>query len=511
MAIVINSSPGTYFSAHGDLLFVVFEATKAVDPVTYPDYKYIADVYIGATLVARLKKVPQPDNKRGVFNIGDIVRNYMQLAFSPEPSVVVAQKLALSEFFLDVTVKFGEEYNFTTFLNVLVDSTRRYFNHYNNRTLGQLTALPPFLDKVVSNRPYAGDINLADNYAFLPYWPSTTDDIDVVITKYGTASAGTSALIEWGYFDTDPFATVSSKVMQFSLLYPNGSNILNLNFTNAANLKWLVVKEPSTQPVKTSWENTVFNYGTVPDSVFRTPVIISGERYYVSRAPVVLESTFPVIKFDNGSSDPVSPIVTATFTTTITPTTAFELMILNFAPGVTNTLMPGFIDAGTIYYTVKIGATSLFRYDMNCEARFTVYRVHFLNQYGGFDSKDFTKVSRKSYAITKTDFGKLPYTVDAAGLVSYFDTNNVYNETRSVYASQFTEKLTLNSDMLNDADYVWLSQLVLSPLIYVEQSGFFIPATINKTDYIFNKFVNDKLTNLTIDVEFGDQFTTQFR
>lgn len=511
MAIVINTAPGSYFSAHGDLLFVVYEATKANDPVTYPDYKYVADVYVGATLVARLKKVPQPDNKRGVFNIGDIVRNYMQLSFSPDPSVTVAQELALSEFFLDVTVKFGEEYNFVTYLGLVTDTTRRYFNHYNNRTLGQLTALPPFLDKVVSNRPYAGDINLSDNYAFLPYWPSTTDPITITITKYGTASSGTSALIEWGYFDTDPFATVDTETMRFSLLYPNGSNTLNLNFTNAANLKWLVIKEPNTQPVKTEWENTVFNYGTVPDSVFRSPVIISGERYYVSREPVVLDATFPVIKFTNGSSDPVSPIVTASFTFTITPALAFELMILNFAPGVINTLMPGFIDAGTIYYTVAIGATSVFRYDVNCEARFTVYRVHFLNQYGGFDSKDFVKLSRKSYAITKTDFGKLPYTIDGSGLVSYFNSNNVYNETRSVYASQFTEKLTLNTDMLTDADYVWLSQLVLSPLVYVEQNGYFIPVAIVKTDYVFNKYVNDKLTNLTIDVEFGDQLNTQYR
>jgi hypothetical protein len=511
MAIVINTTPGTLYSAHGDLLFVVYEATKANDPVTYPDYKYVADVYVGTTLVARLKKVPQPDNKRGVFNIGDVVRNYMSLAFNPDAGVLVAQQLGLNEFFLDVTVKFGEEYNFTTYLNLVVDSTRRYFNHYNGRVLGSLTALPPFLDKVVSNRPYAGPVSLSDNTSFLSYFPSTADPFDVVITKYGTASTGTPATIEWGYFDSDPLATVGSATMQFSLAYPSGANSFSLNFTNAANLKWLVVKEPSTQPVKTTWINTIFNYGTVPDSVFRAPVIIGGFRYYVSREPVVLDSTFPVIKFDNGSPDPVSPIVTATFTVTVTPSAAFVLQVLNVAPGLINILMPGFIDSGTIYYTVKIGATSIYRFDVTCEPKFTVWRLHFLNQYGGFDTRDFTKVSRKGLTITKTDFGKLPYTVNSDGSVTYFNSNKVYNETRATYASQYNEKYTLNTDILTDDDYVWLAQLVLSPLVYFEQVGYFTPIAIVQTNYTFNKVINDKLTNLTIEVQFGEQYNAQYR
>jgi hypothetical protein len=511
MAIVINTAPGTLYSAHGDLLFVVYEATKANDPVTYPDYKYVADVYIGTTQVARIKKVPQPDNKRGVFNIGDVVRNYMALAFNPDATQLRAQELALNEFFLDVTVKFGEEYNFVTYLNLVTDSTRRYFNHYNGRTLGNLTALPPFLDKVVSNRPYAGPISPSDNFSFLPYLPSTDDPFDVVITKYGGTSGASPTTISWGYFDTDPLAAVDTATMQFSLLYPSGTNSFSLNFTNAANLKWLVLKEASTQPVKTSWINTIFNYGTMPDSVFRAPVVIGAFRYYVSREPVVLDATYPVLKFDNGSTDVVSPIVTASFTVTITPSEAFALQILNLAPGLINQLMPGFIDSATIYYTIQIGATSVYRYNVGCELRFTVWRLHFLNQYGGFESRDFTKVSRKGLAITKSDFGKLPYTIGSDGSVSYSNSNKVYNEMRSTYASQYNEKYTLNSDILTDDEYTWLAQLVLSPLVYFEQNGYFIPVAIVASNYQFNKVVNDKLTVLTVEVQFGEQYNAQYR
>lgn len=510
MALVINSAPGSLFSAHGDLLFVVYESVKANDPITYPDYKYVADVYIGATIVTRLKKVPQPDNKRGIFNIGDIVRNYFALQFNPAADELVAQQLGLTDFFVDVTVNFGEEYNFTTFTNLLIDDTRRYFNHYNGRLLGLGTALPPFLDKAATIKPYVSPVNPKDNFTFIPYLPSTGDPFDIVITKYGTGS-GSPVAIQWGYFDTDIHSTVDSQTMQFSLLFPNGANNLTLNYTNAANLKYLVLKEPSTQPVKTTWINTIFNYGTMPDSVFRDPVIIGGVRYYVSRAPVVLNADAPIIAFGNGSPDVTSPVITATFTVTVTPTEALFLQILNVSPGAINAIHPGFIDDGVIYYTVKIGATSIYRFNVGCELRFTVYRLHFLNQYGGFETRDFTKVSRKTLAITKTGFGKLPYTVDDSGNVSYFNANKVYNETQSMYASQYTEKLTLNTDMLNDDEYTWLSQLVLSTLIYIEMDGYFIPTAITQSNYVFNKFVNDKLTNLTIDVDFGDQFSAQFR
>jgi len=53
--------------------------------------------------------------------------------------------------------------------------------------------------------------------------------------------------------------------------------------------------------------------------------------------------------------------------------------------------------------------------------------------------------------------------------------------------------------------------LVLSPLVYFEQDGYFMPIAITQTNYVFNKFVNDKLTNLTLDVQFGEQYNAQYR
>lgn len=387
MAIVINTAPGSYYSAQGDLIFVVYEATKANDPVIYPDYKYVADIYIGSTQVARLKKVPQPDNKRGVFNIGDIIRSYVSANFNPIAATLKAQELSLAEFFIKATVKFGEEYSFVTYTNLTVDSERTYYNHYNGRLIGANTILPNYAALVASSRPLTTPVRRNATNCFIPY-----------------------------------FATSSGSLAVEFKAYDEGNNL------------------------------------------------------------------------------------TGTDTTSVTVTTANDMVMINVAPPRSSVIL-----TTTKYYTVKIGSTSLYTFVLTCEPRFDTYTIHFLNKLGGFETREFTKVSRKSLAITKTDFGRLPYTIDASGNVAYYNGNNVYNETRSTYASQFTEKLTLNTDILSDSEYTWLAELVVSPLVYIENGSYFIPVAITGNNYDFHKVVNDKLTNLTIDIEFGEQFNAQYR
>lgn len=153
----------------------------------------------------------------------------------------------------------------------------------------------------------------------------------------------------------------------------------------------------------------------------------------------------------------------------------------------------------------------MLQFNIRCECVYEVFTIHFLNKYGGFESKSFDKVSRKTVSIERKDFGKLPYSVDLSGVVSYSNTNKVYNESRSVYSSQYKEKLVLNSDLLTDAEYTWLQELVLSPLVYVEDNGYFFPVVITDNNYEQKKYVNDELTNLVLTVEFGEQLNTQYR
>lgn len=391
MAISIKTQPGEYYSVHGDLLYVVHEATKAADPVTYPDYRYIADVYVDTTLVTRLKAYPHPDTLMGVFNIGNILRNYITPVFNPSSSFD-SQNLNTGDFNVSGTVIFGEEYGFTLYPATIGGVGKKFFGHYNGRLLGTLTNLSAYYGKVASVRPDRTSVYRNSQYNLLPY-----------------------------------FQNASGIVINIDSFREDGTL-----------------------------------YGGVGETMAKTDK---------------------------------------------------TMQIFNIAPGAINThyASPTFIDENVAYYVIDLGNSRRLTVDLVCESKYTVYTIHFLNRFGGFESRDFTKVSRKTIDIEKKDFGKLPYTVNASGEVSYYNSNNVYNETRSVYASQYKEKMVLNTDAMTDQEYTWLGDLIISPMVYIEMDGYFLPVVISSNNYEFKKSINDKITNLTINIEFGDQFNAQYR
>lgn len=386
MAYSIRYTPVAYSSAHDNLIFTVSDSDKVSDPATYPNFKFIADVYVSGTLVARLKKVADPTTGIGIFNVWPVVRNYLATTFDPVTGTLVAQEMGDIDFSIAVTMHFGEEWNFTPTYDMIVDSQRLYFNNYNGRLFGTLTNLTPYLNKVASNIPTTSKVQLSNNSYFIPYLATNTTDVPVVITPVG------------------------------------GGLSLSTSFTPSANV----------------------------------------------------------------------------------------MHLLNVAPGCLNAISPGTITAQTTSYTVAIGSQS-YLFKMFCEPIYSPAIVHFLNMYGGFDSFIFSKVSRETRNLEKSSFGKLPYTVDFDGQLQYYSENNVYNEQASTYASLFTQKIQLNSDLLTDGQYAWLSQLMQSPMIYLEQNGMFVPIVITDTTYEIKKIVNDELTNLTINIEYGDKLNTQFR
>lgn len=100
----------------------------------------------------------------------------------------------------------------------------------------------------------------------------------------------TNTTIEFSWFVSDPYVDIDEADFLYSMEIEPLLPSYAADFTVNGNGNYLAFKEPSTEPEKTEWFNTAFNYGIFPDQVFRTPVIISGFRYYVSRIPVILQS-----------------------------------------------------------------------------------------------------------------------------------------------------------------------------------------------------------------------------
>ena len=398
--MTITSAPVDYSSIHGDVVYAVF-SDHSSDSVTYPNFKYVADIYIDSVLVARIRKVQDPTTGLGIFNIGQILRNYVSATFNPDPSSLVAQILRNTEFYCNVVVSFGEEYNYTTYPTLISSASKRFYNHYNGRLVGISNALTAKLQKFATNNNLTGYALLSTNHYFVPWMPPDLTGVNL----------------------DDPFA-------------PDGRRV-DVNVTPKG----------------------------------------GGESFATS---------FELNDWE-------------------------DLHVLDISPVVLNFIHPGAITDTTTSYTVEIVNSQSYTVNLICESMYQTYVVHFLNQYGGFESKLFTKVSRTKYKIDKKDYGKLNYTVDNSGVVTYKNSNGVYNESRSVYSSQFEEKLTLNTDILTDEEYIWLRDLIVSPMVYIQDGDYFFPAVISDSDYEPKKSINDDLTNLTITLEYGINLNAQFR
>jgi hypothetical protein len=155
---------------------------------------------------------------------------------------------------------------------------------------------------------------------------------------------------------------------------------------------------------------------------------------------------------------------------------------------------------GAAYYRVDIKNSSdelvftkTIDVDSSC-ANYEVYRLHWLNSLGGFDAFNFTMVSTESVAIENKEYKK----VQALG---YQKTDRL----KTKYFTKLTERITLNSDLLTDAESAALEQLVVSPVVMLETSSTsYVPVNIVANNYVKRKYEQGRqIPNLQISIEYS--------
>jgi hypothetical protein len=155
---------------------------------------------------------------------------------------------------------------------------------------------------------------------------------------------------------------------------------------------------------------------------------------------------------------------------------------------------------GAAYYRVDIKNSSdelvftkTIDVDSSC-ANYEVYRLHWLNAMGGFDAFNFTMVSTESVEIENKEYKK----VQALG---YQKTDRL----KTKYFTKLTERITLNSDLLTDAESAALEQLVVSPVVMLETSATsYVPVNIVANNYVKRKYEQGRqIPNLQISIEYS--------
>jgi len=144
--------------------------------------------------------------------------------------------------------------------------------------------------------------------------------------------------------------------------------------------------------------------------------------------------------------------------------------------------------------------------------KFDQYRVHFLNELGGFDAFNFQARSQESSTATRKKYTRAK---------NYFDTNGAveWNHRRngtSDYLVKSRDKVKLRTDWLDEATQTWLKELIESPLVYLEFTDLqgnqaFKPVYVLTSNWTKQDLEIDKLFKLEIDIDLGHENFRQRR
>ena len=164
-------------------------------------------------------------------------------------------------------------------------------------------------------------------------------------------------------------------------------------------------------------------------------------------------------------------------------------------------LIPATTDYYDVYFTTSGGVDSSPSFRITVDSFCSKYPkviLNFLNKLGGYDWFVFNKVQRSSSSKKTLDYKRIPFELDSSNNYTYdLQKGDQFN-----YNTIITNKMTLNSDWVTEAQASWLLEMFMSPDIkYEDASGNVYSVQGMSKDYEIKKKVNDKLIMITIDLE----------
>lgn len=122
MAITILDTPASYSSMHDDLWFTSSSTNSGTT-----NFKFVFDVKVNNTLVARSKIFPSLVGSYGVFNAGPIVRAFSEQYFEPSGTSILVE--SNNKFKVNYNLEVGEEVSGVVTTNMASGSFSGY-NYY---------------------------------------------------------------------------------------------------------------------------------------------------------------------------------------------------------------------------------------------------------------------------------------------------------------------------------------------------------------------------------------------
>ena len=139
-----------------------------------------------------------------------------------------------------------------------------------------------------------------------------------------------------------------------------------------------------------------------------------------------------------------------------------------------------------------------------------------MNQFGVWDYYTFNMKSSKAISTKGSTYQQLEGTWNSSGYKI-----NGYKGGKKSFRVNATEKITMNTDFVNESESEWFEELINSPEVYilkdwntwdadtVSLNNYVTPVRLTTSSYTRKTRANDKLMQYTFEVEKSKTLRTQ--
>lgn len=176
-------------------------------------------------------------------------------------------------------------------------------------------------------------------------------------------------------------------------------------------------------------------------------------------------------------------------------------IISETSPGIN--IVPSTASYYDVYWTTLGGVDSSnnFRiYIQDFCSKYDKVNLSFLNRLGGYDWQVFNRVKRTTFSKKTQEYKKLPFELDSTNNLIY----SLEKSDQYTFVTVITNKLVLNTDWLTETQSALLLDLFGSNEIkYEDENGVTYAVNIQDKDYEVKYKKNDKLIQLTVNLEYS--------
>ncbi len=173
-------------------------------------------------------------------------------------------------------------------------------------------------------------------------------------------------------------------------------------------------------------------------------------------------------------------------------------------------------NAGWTYYTVQAKLSSLtsstsmsqvYTFYKQTECKYDVYRLAWLNEYGGWDYLNFPKASQTSTEVKRETYMRDGSNYMTAGTGTSF-VRNPWDMGQTAYGVTSQDTIKMNSDFLPESYNAVYKSLMHAREVYLQNEDW-LPVTLKESRASYMIGVNGQMVQYSVEVQLGRKNVTQ--